>query len=243
MLKKHRNALLEIIREMNISPELFKASKDEIDDYPAFRLEFLQNSLIYFTTWRTIHNEKYDFYFKYSIYSRAAPKPVITERVRSSFTSWVDFEDLKAVFRNWLGSDSIEMYLEDKAEEEEERMLPDLWAETSKQSAISDSKVLQNTPFSLKEQERIADALNEFEKKVLQQKILTQEQAELLHEQVEYLVESSKRLGRKDWLMATAGALMGFTLQVGLTSEVATQIIRMAGSALQWIAHTPLLLP
>lgn len=43
-------------------------------------------------------------------------------------------------------------------------------------------------------------------------------------------------------MIAAAGAFLSFTLQVGLTSEHAMQFIRMAGQAIRWIAHSPLLL-
>jgi hypothetical protein len=238
MLKKYRNSLLDMIRAANLDPRRFTPQEEEIDGYQAFRLR-VEGSPLYFTTFTRFGGEDREFKSKWSKYVRGHPKPTYLEY---EMRLWSKFKPLQDSFKEWLDT-SARKYLSDRDEEIEDLMITDLWAELDIPSgSTDDSQSLQNTPFSNEEHIRIAAALRELEEEVQRQGGLTTEQANLLHEQVEYLVESSKRLGRKDWLVATAGALIGFTIQAGLTSDAATQIIRLAGEALRWIAHKPLLL-
>ena len=240
MLRKYRNALLNLVRESNLDPQRFNPIEEVIDGYDAFRLQVGDSPLYFFMRTAFIDDAR-KFDCQFSNYVRDHPKPNYPS---SGISQWYSsFEKIEEDFKQWLDT-AARKYLTDLAEEEEDRIVPDLWAELALPSGSSvDSQVIKNTPFSSDEQERIAETFNEFEKEIKSREILSEEQINLLHERVEYLVESSKRLGRKDWLAAAAGALIGFTFQAGLTSDTATQIIHLAGEALRWIAHTPLLLP
>ena len=239
MLKKYRNALLNVVRAANLDPRHFRPQDEEIGGYQSFRLRVGDGNL-YFVIQTTFVGGKRQFHYWYSTF-------VFDHKTRKypeyQLTGWYDFERVEEGFRKWL-DEWAQQYIEIQAEEEEDKIVPDLWAELDLPSdSVVDSQNIQNTMFSSEEQRRIAETLKEFEEEVQRREILSAEQVKLLHERVEYLVESSKRLGRKDWLAAAAGALIGFTFQAGLTSDVAIQIIHLSGEALRWIAHTPLLLP
>lgn len=239
MHKKYRNALLSLIRESKLDPQGFKPIEETIGGYDAFRLRIAEGAL-YFLMRTRFHEDVRSFDCQFSNYVRSQPKPIYS----SPGSQWYNsFRRIEEEFRAWLDT-SVRKYFDDVAEEAEDRVLPDLWAELASASGSPvDSLVIENTVFSLDEQARIAETLNKFKKEVLDREILSENQTMLLHGQIEYLVESSKRLGRKDWLAAAAGAVIGFTFQAGLTVNTATRIIHMAGEAVQWIAHTPLLLP
>jgi len=238
ILNKHRNALLELIQSAKLDPQAFRRIDGEIKDGESLRIE-LVGTPHYFDIFASLMDTQRMFLYKQSTFKIAYPNPIIGD---SSWPYRKPFNEIQEQFKVWLDS-VVKGYLKYLDEEEEDRALPDLWADLAFPSALSHSpSALQNIKFSIGEQTRIAKALHEFEEEVQSREILTREQIKLLHEQVEYLVDASKRLGRKDWLAAATGALIGFTLQSGLTTEVATQVIRLAGAALQWIAHTPLLL-
>lgn len=240
MLRKYRNALFEMIRAVNMNPRDFKSKEEVLQNFQAFRLQVGDSSLN-FVVRTAFSGDERVFDCKYSKYERAHPEPKFPETDYPSV--WYKFSYVEKQFQQWLDS-WVRKYLSDREEETEDLVLPDLWTELDlSESSFVDSQVIQNTLFSLEEQKRIAETVNEFEQEVQRREILSQEQADILHERIEYLVESSKRLGRKDWLAAAAGSLIGFTFQSGLTSENAMQIIHLAGEAIRWIAHTPLLLP
>jgi hypothetical protein len=243
ILKKHRNALLELIRAAKLDPQAFRPTEEATEKGEVFRLEF-SGSPHYFVLSARLENERRLFFYKCSTFTISYPNPQIGEESAQYWQSWKGtfVNPIEIAFKAWLSM--INKYLKYLAEEEEDSMIPDLWSGINWASSnTTNIQTLQNTPFSSAEQARITESLSELEREVREQGFLSEEQLNLLHEQVKYLVDASKRLGRKDWIIAAAGALMSYTLQVGLTSEHAIQLLRMVGTALKWIAHSPLYLP
>lgn len=236
MRKKTRNRLFEVLRRVETDPRIFDVSETLVDSWECFTLS-LASGAHYFVLKERFYGGTWQFAGRYTSFIVDYPEPRFVENL-SGVT--VNVDQIISIFEAWIPH--IRKYFSYLEELAEERDTPDLWAELSS-GKPTDTVILPNTLFTLVEQTKIEDTLNQFEKEIETRGILTEQQTKLLHEQVEYLVESSKRLGRKDWLAAAAGSLIGFTLQAGLTSEVATQVLHLAGEALRWIAHTPLLLP
>lgn len=245
ILNKHRNALLELIKSAQLGPQLFHPTGEVTEEGESFRLELL-NSPHYFLVKARIRNESREFWYEHTTFRLAYPDPKIG-KVDSKY--WTGFEkagmwtlSVQGAFKDWLTL--VKKYLDYLAEEEEDRQIPDLWSELGAPTSSSPGVLmLQNTSFSTKEQARISESLHELLEEIKRRDILTAEQVNLLEGQIDYLVESSKRLGRKDWMAAAVGALIGVTLSAGLTTANAVQVIHLAGEALRWIAQTPLLLP
>lgn len=238
ILKKHRNALYGLISRVGLDPQLFSLTEQPTEQGESLRLE-LSGTPLYFEVTAILSGTERLFRYRYATFKLAYPEPVISSLEKKA---WGSFETIEYGVLDWLPL-HVGNYRKYMAEVEEERVTPDLWSGLNSQpSPPSALSALQNTPFSQQEQARINDALHEFFDEVKSRAILTPDQLNLLQEQVNYLVEASKRVGRKDWLTMTAGALIGYTLQAGLTTETATQVIRLAGEAIQWIARTPLLL-
>lgn len=166
------------------------------------------------------------------------PKPT----PQGDWRRWTySFGDIEKSFIAWLQSEG-KKYFEYLEEEDEEQTIPDLWSELDVASA--DLSLLENTPFTEEERERIEKTLTSFLDDVERQELVSEDAFRLLRERVEYSIESSKRLSRKDWIMATTGALMGFVIQVSLTPTVANQLLQLAADALNWIwIARPLLTP
>jgi hypothetical protein len=239
MLKKFRNVLLDSIQEANLDPRGFKTLEETHEGYDAFRLQAEDGSLFFLLRTRFAGDER-EFNWWFSTYKRGHPQPVYNE---SKYQQWYKFPEAEKHFKGWL-NENARKYFADRAEEVEDQTLPDRWAELYSSSAtIGDVQVLQNTHFSIAERARVAESLRGFENEIKQRDILTTDQTKLLHEQVDYLIESSNRLGRKDWLNGAIGALLGYTFQAAITSDAATQIMRLGWEAIKWIAHNPLLLP
>lgn len=241
MLKKYRNAMLDVIRDAKLDPREFCAIDEDTVEDQRLCVQLVDTDLRF--SFLLEFDEEGDrvFYYLPSEYTRGFPSS--TYRTPDTFTMADDFDDVVTNFKAWLASDA-QKYLGDKFELEEDRSLPDLWADLDLSlGSTEQTGSLQNSKFSSEEQERIAEALKKAEEEIQSRDLLDAEQEKLLHERIEYLVEASTRIGRKDWLMAAAGAVIGFTLQAGLASNIAAEVINLTGTALSWIGHTPLLLP
>ena len=104
---------------------------------------------------------------------------------------------------------------------------PDLWAELQREAKLlgaGSNAVTENTPFTPGEQKEIAGRLKELAKYVRKTHSLSPAQMQALDEKLEYLVDASHRLGRKDWLNAFIGVTLGYMLSVALPPESARTI-------------------
>lgn len=167
--------------------------------------------------------------------------------IHTGWSSWYSsFKNVEELFQSWLNG-PCKKYFSYRAEQEADRNLPDLWCSPLdlSPSSAADLEILQNTSFSIEDQERISKALNELLSEIQSRGVLVDDQLRLLQNEIEYLRDASKRLSRKDFVMATAGALMSCALATGLSSDAATQLFQLAAEKLQWIwiIHPPLLGP
>jgi hypothetical protein len=101
---------------------------------------------------------------------------------------------------------------------------PDLWAELRHDAELlgaGSNKVTENTLFTPEEQREIAQRLNKLAKDVRQALSLSGAQMQVLDEKIDYLIEASNRLGRKDWLNNFIGVTFPFVLTAALAPEAA----------------------
>jgi hypothetical protein len=103
-------------------------------------------------------------------------------------------------------------------------------------AATSDSS---NTAFTANEKKYILSGLNE-----IKQYLLTAHKLdpELVESRLNYLAESSERVGRKDWLNLLISVLVGIVINAALPPEATRELFRMAGTVLRQILTSPLLL-
>ncbi len=133
-------------------------------------------------------------------------------------------------FREWL------TYLE------REKESPDLWAEISNGVNVLESAASEpsNAPFNTEEKIYILAGLNE-----IKQHLLTAHRLDptLVEAQLNYLVESSERLGRKDFLNVLISVLVGIVTSAALPPEATRQLFHFVGTVLRNIFHLSRLLP
>ena len=104
---------------------------------------------------------------------------------------------------------------------------PDLWAELRREVhllGVGSNEVTENTLFTQDEQKQIAERLRELAKQVSDASSLSEAQKQILNEKIEYLVDGSHRLGRKDWLNTFIGVTLGYLLSTALPPDVARGI-------------------
>ena len=80
---------------------------------------------------------------------------------------------------------------------------PDKWAELQKKARLlsaAPESIIENTPFTPDEQNQIADQLQFMVERARRTYSLSEAQVKALNEKLDYVVDASHRLGRKDWL-------------------------------------------
>jgi len=101
---------------------------------------------------------------------------------------------------------------------------PDLWAELRREVhllGVGSNEATENTLFTQDEQKQIAEGLRGLAKQVSDASSLSEVQKQILNEKIDYLVDCSRRLGRKDWLNTFIGVILGYLLSTALPPDVA----------------------
>lgn len=142
---------------------------------------------------------------------------------------------LRVAFESWVG------YLR------REVLAPDLWASVSQARQLTDAASTEepgNAAFRESEQKEISAALHEIKQFLFTTQSLTDEHRKFVTGRLDYLEASSKRMGRKDWFNLTAGVLLSIVVQIGLQSQAASELFRLAGNLLHNLfGGGPLALP
>jgi len=114
---------------------------------------------------------------------------------------------------------------------EEYEEIPDLWEQLSRSWEFLDGQAeetLDNTPFTTDEGTAISAQLKQIREYITTTHELTAEQISHLDARLEHAEEASKRIGRKDWLMAFNGAVFSLMLADLITPDTAQHVILMA---------------
>jgi len=118
---------------------------------------------------------------------------------------------------------------------------PDLWGAISQEANLIESATsdMDNTPFTADEKTYILSGLNEIKQNLLTAHKLD---AELVEGHIKYLVESSDRLGRKDWKNLLLATIVSMVMSGALPSESVREVFMFIGTVLSRILKTQLLL-
>jgi hypothetical protein len=146
---------------------------------------------------------------------------------RESATFWL--EQIK-IFKEWLKLLSREVNI------------PDLWSELPSDSKLieSTSEATDNSKFNAEEKEAIKKGLEEIKKYLLTAHKLD---LELIEGQLKYLVESSERLGRKDWKNTLIAVIFSIIIQGGIAGHNAQEIFQFVWTVLNTVLIHKMYLP
>jgi hypothetical protein len=109
---------------------------------------------------------------------------------------------------------------------------PDLWSELRRQPSLTEllggasDEALENTPFTPDERDEVARQLKQFREYVKATCALSDAQLVDFDSTLDYLVEATSRLSRKDWLLASLGGMFGYLFSVALPPDVARHIVQ-----------------
>jgi len=118
---------------------------------------------------------------------------------------------------------------------------PDLWNSISQGTDLIDSAASDtpNTPFTPDEKKYILSGLNEIKQYFLTAHKLD---SELVEGRINYLIEASERLGRKDWKNLLLATLISIIVSAAFPPEMVRELFIFVGTVLRQILETPLLL-
>lgn len=114
----------------------------------------------------------------------------------------------------------------------------DLWAKLAEEhrfAEVAGSTGLENDTFTPDEQKKVSAALREvreFAARLVEGQDDTAARLRIIDDRVQHMDESSKRLGRKDWLSMVLGSLVGICMTGAIESDEARELVRFAGEKL-----------
>jgi len=117
---------------------------------------------------------------------------------------------------------------------------PDPWkalpgVATSAEVAVATT--VANTEFSHREAEQLAKGLNEIKELFLGAVKDTSEHNALIEERMQVLLESTKRMGRKDWATLAIGTIVTLGVQLALPPDVVKQAFEILKQSLSGIVQ------
>jgi hypothetical protein len=101
--------------------------------------------------------------------------------------------------------------------------------------------VTENVPFTSEEQKEITARLSAWAAHAQRTHSLSSAQMQSLQVKLDYLIEASRRIGRKDWLNLCAGPIFGYILTASLPSGAAREMFLGMLQAVGHLYGLPLL--
>lgn len=173
------------------------------------------------------------FFFKFDFlngkhYSIFSPgKDQLVERQRPG-----DWGNQLSYFAYWL------IYLK------REINSPDLWGELAKYQLPPGEQIgkdIGNEPFTFQQVQQIADSLKKIAQYLETNLRLDAKQKALVNEKLDYLIEGSKRQGKRDWINQAIGVVFTIAVDLALDPEKAKTLWNILKTAISGIF--PQLLP
>ncbi|MFE1626239.1 hypothetical protein ACFLFF_05765 [Brevibacillus reuszeri] len=196
LLQSQKNSLLEFIKSENLEPFNFvwekKLSKFGLGNYvPIIRYK---NTEFYFM-FDQESGKHYALFSPAEDSIRGEAYPGAWEGQVSRFKDW-----LKFLYR--------------------EVTQTDLWAEIHKYQ-FSDMQFadVENEPFTVPQVEVLTTGVNGIRQYIGQNKLATEEQMVQINKKLDYLIDGTKRQGKKDWLHTCLGVIVSVSVSLALAPE------------------------
>jgi hypothetical protein len=206
MQKVERNNLVEAIQSVGLNPLDFELQENDLFD--------VHIKHKYTASW-------FDARFEDGLLKGKYVVGDSIEWLTSPSTGW---SAMRPRVKTWLEEVKRDVETPDK--------LAELQKKAQLLSASSDS-ITENTPFTSDEQEHIVEQLQIMVEVAQRRYSLSPAQVKAWNDKLEYVVEASHRLGRKDWFLLFAGAIFTY-LPIFLPPEA---ILDMSLGLLKAIGH------
>jgi hypothetical protein len=102
------------------------------------------------------------------------------------------------------------------------------------------SDMSENAPFGSDESTRLAKDLEKVVTQIADRKDVTPEQLAMLKGKLDEIADASTRLGRKDWIMFSAGTLTNVVVAAAFAPEAAKALFAALNTHLSWVFQNAL---
>ena len=225
MLKRRKNRLLEVIREVGFDPHDFTAGQDKSSPAESFVVR-LKNSSFSFTVYPSEGDYDY-FNICHTLLAPGFPEsPVMPD---NGFV--MPFGQVETKFREWLER-VVEGY-------KKEERLPDLWAEVGASPPILQiyrDKEWEGK-FSEMEKTEIRSSLGRFKVLLVDEFSPSRAQLEVIDQRLWYVAAALDRLNKFDWLGVAISTLMTIAVALSLDTDKGQQLFELFRTALSGIAR------
>ena len=221
VLKSQADQIFYIINQHQMKPEEFIWNETN----SGITTELIVSKLIHTKT---------NYFFKFDLNKGShycVFSPGETKQTDTQFPGGWDFQI--NYFKNWL------IYLK------REIVSPDLWNQIDKGNILAKgvTEYKDNRLFTSNEYEKIRMSLNELKEYLITTQNLSSNELKFLETRISYLEESSKRLGRKDWVSILIGVLANIIIGLALAPDIAKELFRLTSEAFNWLLINSFILP
>jgi hypothetical protein len=124
----------------------------------------------------------------------------------------------------------------------EDQESPDNWRDWDLNRTVLDAlspSSADNSAFNMEEAASIERTLSAFRLEAIAKLELQEEEVKKLNENIDYLIESSTRLGRKDWIMIAASTIITVVVALSLDTSRGRTLFELFRSALSALGFGP----
>lgn len=229
LLRSQKNSVFQEIQELGLDATEFIWTQEDYSPGPQY-YRFLVSRLTHQTTGFSFlfgfqANPRYDYHL--AVYSPRTDGAGV--ETKSSRTWTEQF----AVAKHWLSLVRREA-------------VPDQWeslAEGSNFAKAAGDLPQPSSGFTADERARVALAVQGIEKHLFSTHQLDAQQREIVKERLQYLVDASRRLSRKDWSLVALGVLGNVVVGLALNPTAARGLFDLAGRVLHWVFAGPPAIP
>ncbi len=231
MRKIYRNELHRIIQqELGYDPALFTLKEISGGETPTVEISVRETPLRFTIRYAPSSWDSFDF---------------CTTRYRPDWapTKWypqnshLNFDQLKEHFLSWM-RDHPRRYFEDQHS-------ADSWRDWDLNRTVLDAidtSSSDNSAFNMEQAAAIERTLNAFRVEAIEKLGLQEADIQELNERIDYLIEASSRVGRKDWIMLAASTVIGIVVTLSLDTNKGRTLFELFRAALSALGFgTPLL--
>ncbi len=214
LLKSQQNSIFQLILDIGLNPADFKWESQESRKTPNDEVSILRF-------------RDGDWYFMFDFSKRQHFTFFAPGHDRESSIEFPgSWNSQLAVFTQWLAVIKREL------------AAPDLWGNLvnyAPPQALQLDEETGNVPFNMVEFEHIQGRIEKIRTYLLEQFQGQAEAQERIEEQLTYVVNSAKRLGKKDWYNLAIGAIISLSMQLAFSVEQREVVYNLLKAALSGI--------
>jgi len=231
MRKFYRNELHRLIeQELGYDTALFTLKDKMEGDQPTVEICVIGSPLCFTTRNATSSWDQFE-------YCTTEYRPDWAGTKWYPVNGYLNFEQLKQHLTRWM-REHPKKYFDDQES-------PDSWRDWDLNRTVLDAigpSMSDNSAFNMEQLASIERVLNAFRVETISKLGLQDAEIRTLNEHVDYLIESSTRLGRKDWIMIAASTIITIVVALSLDTQKGRALFELFRSALTALGFGPPLL-